>query len=284
MRQGRRLRTGILSSIGAVAVLVLGQGVASAADGSEQIQGGGSGILSASLDDPIGTITDTLDDPIGTITDTLDGATDTITDAVDHPIGTVTDTLDGATGTIGGVVDDAVGGAVGGAVDGTIDPIVGGSGASSSGGSGAVDGSGDGRVTSTVDPETTSSPATSSAPRAHEMSSGPRAAAKAPSDLDELAEGGNDVVEGRGDAVCVGSARVVCLDLVGGLGVVGILFRAAEGAREVVSAFVDALASTGIDLLGASVTLVALTLIGLVSISRRPSSRAARSRRSLAGA
>jgi hypothetical protein len=244
MRQGKRLRNGILAGVGAVALLLVGQGAALAIDAS------------ASLDDPIGTITDALEDPVDTITDALEDPIDTVTDAVDDPIGTVTDRVDETTGTI----DEALGE--------TVDPILGGSGLDSGAESDPPDGAGDGGST-TNDQEAGSSASTA----AQEVSSGRRAAMKGPGDLDELAEGGNDVVTSQADPVCVGTARDVCVDLVGGLGVVGILFRAAEEARDVVSAFVDSLAKTGIDLLTHGVTIVALTLLGIVLISRRPRSR-----------
>jgi hypothetical protein len=256
MEQGRRPRIGILVTVGAVVLLVGGQGVASAAE------------RSASLDGPIDTITDTLEDPVGTITDTVEDTVDTVDDIVGDPIGTVTGSVDRATG------------AIGRALGGTTDPILGGAGSVSSGGDGSVDGTA-GIGADTVASGTATSSATSSAPRAHEVSSGPRAAAKSPSDLDEVAGGGNDVVEGPGGAVCDGTAGTVCLGLVGGLGPIGALYRAAS---DVVDAFVDTLARTGIDLFGASGAFVALTLIGIALISRRRTQRPDRSGQSIVGA
>jgi hypothetical protein len=260
MGQRRRLRSGILSSVGAVVVLVLGQGVASAAERSED-----PGILSAALDDPIGTVTNTLDDPIDEITDIIDGTTDTVTDTTEDPIGTIGETVDDTVD----AVDGAVGGQIGAATDALADTSPGTTdGSAGEGGAvgGASDEAGIPSVRSTAD---TSS--ASSAFRARDASAGPRVAAMGPSDLDELAGGGNDVVEGPGDPVCVGTARVVCVGLVGGLGALGILFPAEE-ARAVVDAFVDVLARTGVDLQGAAVAFGALMLIGIVLVSRRPSS------------
>ena len=251
--QGRRLRIGILVTIGAVVLLFGGQGPGSAAE------------RTASLDDPNGTITDALDDTVDTVTDTLGDTVDTVDDIVGDPIGTVTDSVEGATGGIGGALGD------------TADPILGGTGGVSSGGGGSGDGT-VGRGAETADPETAASSATSSAPHAHETSSGPRAAAKSPSDLDEVAGSGNDLVEGPGGAVCDGTAGAVCLGLVGGLGPIGALYGAASDA---VDAFVDTLARTGIDLLGASVAFVALTLIGIALISRRATQRPDRSGQSI---
>ena len=192
-----------------------------------------------------------LDDPTGTITDTVDTATDTVTDTVDDPTGTITDTIDDAVEDTADTVDDAV-----------EDPVD------------AADDSLDG-TTDTVEgaPADTSGPIVGGS-----ASADPDAAAKAPGDLDEVAEGGNDLVEGEGGAVCADAASVVCVGLVGGLGPIGALFPA---AHEIVDAFVDALAKTGIDLLGALVASVALTLVGVVLISRRSTSRPAGSRRFL---
>jgi hypothetical protein len=271
MGQRRRLRRGILSSVGAVVVIVLGQGVASAAERSED-----PGVLSAALDDPIGTVTNTLDDPIDEITDIIDGTTDTITDTAEDPIGTIGETVDDTVD----AVDGAIGGQIGAATDALADTFQGttdGSGGAGGAVGGASDEAGSPSARSTAD---TSS--ASSAFRARDASAGPKAAAMAPSDLDEVAGGGNDVVERSGDPVCVGTARVVCVGLVGGLGALGILFPTEE-ARAVVDAFVDVLARTGIDLQGAVVAFGALTLIGIVLVSRRPNPARA-DRRSLVGA
>lgn len=269
MRQDRRLRTGILSSIGAVVVLVLGQGVALAAEGSTALDDP-IGTLTDPVDDPIGTVTDVVDETIDPITDALDDATDEITDPVDDPMGAVTGTVDGTNGSIGGIVNDTVGPIVGG-----VENIAGGDGD-------PVDGSDDGATTAVAEPGTASSSETPMASRPYEGSLRTETSSNGPSDLDELARGGNDIVEGSSGAVCAGTARVVCLDLVGGLGALGLLFRAAEEAGKVISAFVDSLASTGIDLLGASAMFVMLTLTGIALISRQqqrdiPVARGARS-------
>jgi hypothetical protein len=247
MGQRRKVWAGVAVSIGAVALLAGGPVLVLSAE------------RSTSLDDPTGTITDTVDtltdtvnDPTGTITDTVDSVTDTVTDTVDDPTSTITDTIDDAVEDTADTVDDAV-----------EDPVD------------AADDSLDG-TTDTVEgaPADTSGPIVGGS-----ESADPDAAARAPGDLDEIAEGGNDVVEGEGGAVCTDAANVVCVGLVGGLGPVGALFPAAEGAHGVVDAFVDALARTGIDLLGALVAIVALTLVGVVL--RRSTSRPAGSRRFL---
>ena len=271
MGQRRRLRRGILSSVGAVVVIVLGQGVASAAERSED-----PGILSNALDDPIDTLTDTLDDPIDEITDILDETTDTITDTAQDPIGTIGETVDDTVGAVDGAVEDQIGAANDALAD-TFPGTTDGSGGEGGAGGGAPDEAGSPSARSPADASSASS-----AFRARDTSAGPQVAAMAPSDLDDVAGGGNDVVEGSGDPMCVGTARVVCVGLVGGLGALGIRFPTEE-ARAVVDAFVDVLARTGVDLQGAVVAFGALTLIGIVLVSRRPSSARA-GRRSLVGA
>jgi hypothetical protein len=256
MREGMKLRAGILIGIGAVAMLVVGPGVAIAAEGS------------SSLDDPLDTITDTVDTITDTVEDTVDDPIDTITDTVEDPVGTVSDAVDATTGTVSDAVD-ATSGTIGGAVEDSLGPIGGGAGDATSGSgdsSGGTDGGGADRA---AGPETASSSVAPTALRGPAGSAGESAFAEGPDDLDELAGSGNDVVEGSAGPVCVGPADIVCLELVGGLGALGILFRATEGARDVVSAFVDGLASTGIDLVGEMVLLVALTLTGIVLTVRR---------------
>jgi hypothetical protein len=224
--EGRRVWTGVVASIGAVAVLA----------------GGPVLVLSAER-------STSLDDPIDTIADTVDTATETVTDTAGDPTGTITDTVDDAVDDPADTVDDAVEDpvdAAGDSLDGTTDTVEGA-------------------------PPDTSGPIPGGS-----ASADPGAAAKAPGDLDEVAEGGNDLVEGEGGSVCAGTANVVCAGLVGGLGPIGALSPAAEG---VVDAFVDTLAKTGIDLLGALVAIVALTLLGVVLISRRSTSRPAGNRR-----
>jgi hypothetical protein len=281
MKQGRRLRTGILTSIGAAVVLVLGQGVGLAAEGS------------ATLDDPVGNVTDIVDEPLDTISDAVDTVNDavddpvdTVKDAVDDPVGTVDDAVDDPVGAVDDAVDDPVDdpvGAVDDAVNDAVGSGVGGVGDVSNGpGDDLVDGTGDGGTDALPGSETGSLSSPSTPLREDHGSRGARLSSRS-SDLDELAQGGNDVVEGPGGTVCVGSASAVCLDLVGGLGPIGILFRAAEGARRAVSAFVDTLASTGLDLLGASVALITLTLVGIALVSRRSGARQPRGKRSLAG-
>jgi hypothetical protein len=176
--------------------------------------------------------------------------------------------VDDTTDPVSGTVDDTVG-TVADAVDATVAQTV-----------GSVENAPGGVAETAGGSVSTSTSAASTVSRRHEGSLGTRALATDSSDLDELAQGGNDVVEGSGGATCVGGADVVCLDLVGGLGAFGILFRSAEEAREVVSAFVDSLASTGRDLWGASVMLVVLTFAGiaLTSRRRRPSAPPARGR------
>jgi hypothetical protein len=267
MREGMKLRVEILIGIGAVAMLVVGPGVAIAADGS------------SSLDDPIDTVTDTVDtvtdtvdDPIDTITDTVedtvDDPIDTITDTVEDPVGTVSDVVDATTGTVSDAVD-ATSDTIGGAVEDSPDPIVGGAGNATSGSGDSSGGTDDGGADRAAGPETASSSVTPTAQRGPAGSAGASAFAGGQDDLDDLADSGNDVVEGSAGPVCVGPADIVCLELVGGLGALGILFRATEGARDVISAFVDGLASTGIDLVGEMVLLVALTLTGIVLTARR---------------
>lgn len=217
----------ILSSIGASALLVLGQGVALAAEGS------------ATLEDPTDAITDIVDDTTGTVTDTVDETTGTVADTVENTTDAVTDTVAPVTGAVESELGED-----GAAVEGL--------------GPGTAVGSGP-----------TSEAGAAAPPRKHEGALGTRALATGSSDLDELAQGGHEVVEGSGGSSCVGTAEVICLDLVGGLGALGVLFGAIEEARDVVSAFTDGLARTGVDLLGASLMLVALTLTGIALTSRR---------------
>jgi hypothetical protein len=266
LREGRKLRAGILLSIAAVVSLLIGPGVAIAADGS------------ASLDDPIDTITDTIDtvsdtvdDPLDSVTDTVEEPIDTITDTVDDPVGTVSDAVDATGGTISGAVD-ATSGTIGGALEDSLGPVAGGVGNATSGSSDSSGGTDDPGADPPAGPETASASVTPTAQRGPEGSSGASAFAGGPDDLDDLTESGNDVVEGSAGPVCVGPADIVCLDLVGGLGAFGLLFRATEEARDVVSAFVDGLANTGTDLVGEMVLLIALTLTGIgLTVRRRRS-------------
>jgi gas vesicle protein len=257
----RRLRTAMLVSVGAVAMLLLGQGIAVASEGSATIEDP----ITDTIDDTTDPITDTVKDTTDPITDTVKDTTDPITDTVKDTTDPITDTVKDTTDPITDTVKDTtdpITGAVGGTTDGVAGTATTGAG---SGTLGTTDGSG-------------GSSAQRDSPRSSE-DGGPlsaRASFRGGSDLDELAEGGNSVVD-PGDAsnACVGSAQVVCLDLVGGLGSIGILYRAAEEARDVLSAFVDGLASTGADLLGSFVMLTLLTLAGVVLVSREHRSGAA---------
>jgi gas vesicle protein len=271
MRHRRRLRTGIPSIIGAVALLVLGQGVAAAAEGSATLDDP-IGAIADVVDDTTGTVTDIVDDTTDAITDTVDDTTDAITDTVENTTDAITDTVENTTGTVTDIVDDTTG-----TVTDTVASITGGVESDPAEDGDAAEGTGAGTAAGS---ESTSGAAGAAAPRRHEGALDTRALTSGPSDLDELAQGGNAVVEGSGGATCVGIADVVCLDLVGGLGALGILFRAVEEARDVVSAFADSLASTGRDLWGATVMLVMLTLAGiaLTSRRRRPSAPPARTR------
>jgi hypothetical protein len=258
MRQGRSVRTGVLCSIGVIVMLVVGQGVAIAAEGS------------GSLDDPSDTIADTAEDPNDTVNDVVDETTDPIEEAGDDPSGNVTDTVDATTGTIGGAAEDSS--------DQLVDDVANATSGSKDSSGGITEGVAD----AAAGPETASSSIRSTTMRGPEGSAGTRASARGPDDLDDLADSGNDVVDGSAGPVCVGSADIVCLELVGGLGGLGVLFRAAEEARDV-SAFVDSLARTGIDLVGEMVLFVALMLTGIVLTSRRrqPGTTPARSRGSI---
>ena len=257
MREGRSLRTGVLFSIGAILVLVVGQGIAIATEGS------------VSLDDPSDTITDTVDDPNDTVDDVVDETPAPIEDAQDDASGNVTDTVDATTGTIGGAVEDS------------SDPLVDGVADATSGSNDPSGGITDGVADTAAGLQRASSSVRPTAMRGPEGSPGALASASGPDDLDDLAESGNDVVQGSAGPVCEGTAQIVCLELVGGLGGLGVLFRAAEEARDV-SAFVDSLARTGIDLIREIVLFVALMLAGIVLTARRrqPGTASARSARS----
>lgn len=265
------LRMAFLSSI--ATVFLFGQGIA----------------LATARDDPTGTITDVVDDTTDPITDVVADTTDPVTDTVEGASDPVTDTVDDTTDPITDVVDDTtdpVNDIVGGADDPVTDTV-----------GGAADpvtdtvNEGSGTIIDAADPDAVVGPITrgieNPSPvfreqRGYGGSLATALSATDPSDLDELAQGGNDIVQGSGGTACVGSARVVCLDLVGGLGPLGLLFRAADEAGDVVSSFTDALASTGIDLLGAAVIFVTLTVTGimLISIRRRTGRAPTRGRRS----
>jgi hypothetical protein len=241
------LRLALLSSI--ATVLLFGQGIA----------------LATARDDPIGTIADVVDDATDPVTDVVDDATDPVTDVVDDATDPVTDAVGDST--------DPVTDAVGGAGDPVTDPVD----------------EGSGTITDAADPDAVAiaggieNTTVFREQRGYDGSLAMPLSASGSSDLDEVAQGGNDIVQGSGGTACVGPARVVCLDLVGGLGALGLLFRAAEEAGDVVSSFTDALASTGIDLLWAAVVFVTLTVTGimLISIRRRPGRARTRGRRSL---
>ena len=273
----KRLRIAVLSSVASAPLFLFGQGIALATQG----------------DDPIGIVTDVVDDTSDPITDTVDGTSDSITDTVDGASGTITDVVDDTTdpitdavGEAGGTITDAVDGARGTITDTAdlvIGPVVGGVEDVSGHGLGLAEGTAGGADDTVDGSDPASASGASTASRGYEGSRGMRASATGSSDLDELAQGGDDIVEGSGGTVCVGTARVLCLDLVGGLGPLGLLFRVAEEAGKVVSAFADSLARTGIDLLGAVVIFVMLAGTGTVLTARRrrPTAPPARGSRSL---